>query len=124
MLVALATILIAFAGLLILIAAPLTGAFGEQLRGYAGKAVATAILFIVAGSVFAQTSWLTRLLIIVAACLIAFIVAELRMRLSLSHHRSTPTFTNYRRSGKVPVGDEPAENSPGLLEHEDEDRQW
>jgi hypothetical protein len=122
MLTALATVLIMFAGLLILIGAPLTGRFGEQLREYAAKAFAAAILLIVIGSVAAQTPWLVRLGILVGACLVAYVVVELRTRLGLPHRRSTPAFTNYRRSGKVPVADQRTDDAHLLLEHEDEER--
>ncbi len=120
----LATVLIMFAGLLLVIAAPLSGPLGEQLRAYAGKAFAGAILLVVIGSIIAQTPRFVRLAILIGACLAAFIIVELRMRLGLPSRHSRPTFTNYRRSGKVPVTDQTRDDAHQLLEHDDEEHLW
>lgn len=123
MLISLATLLIMFAGLLLCIAAPLSGHFGEVLREYSAKAFAAAILLTVASSLIAQNSWFISAIGFIAASLIAFAIVELRSRLHPGSSR-LPTFTNFRRIGKVRLSqDQPQEEQSSILEH-DEAEPW
>ena len=103
MLESIVTCSILIAVLLLCLAAPFQDQFGDHLRRFAARLVATAIGLLLLVSLVSRVPGFTLFFLFIIAVISAYAVVELRLRLGMNSVRTR--HMNYRHAGKIPLLD-------------------
>lgn len=113
-----ATFLITLAVLVMGLALPFRDAFGDQLRRFAAQLVIAGVGAAVLACFVARIGGISVFLFLLLAIPAAYVVVELRLR--IGHAPRSAQYTNYRRTGKTPVGSMSAGAEPDEVNEQGE----